>query len=397
MALSTHEARLFGLDLSAVWEELRRPWRDMARWPLMHWLTPELPVRLQHADASTSLWRGDRRLGQSPSARETQTRFTAVELPEDLVLRRSLTLPALPQADVAAAVALDLHSVSPFPPHDMAWGFRALKTAAQRLDVEAVLASRKQIDAHLATTAATPGTSPPEVWALASSGSPILLSGFGESRRQGVAQRWRRMGLALLLLALVLACAIAATPTLQLRIRAIEAVESFDAVHTRTVKLTREREALVKAADRLKVLATVVDGQTLPLPVLDQLTRMLPDNTFLQSLKVEGRKIAITGQTVDAATLMQQLGTVPGVQDVRAPAAAVRQPGATHETFQIEFTLNADRAAAGAPEAAASAASAPAASASSPVSAASAAAASAPASAARPASTPISPSSKPAA
>ena len=49
---------------------------------------------------------------------------------------------------------------------------------------------------------------------------------------------------------------------------------------------------------------------------------------------------ALAGLTANAAVLMQQLGLQSGFKDVRAPVAAVRNPGASLDSFNIEFQLD---------------------------------------------------------
>ncbi|HMA07212.1 MAG TPA: PilN domain-containing protein, partial [Ramlibacter sp.] len=76
-----------------------------------------------------------------------------------------------------------------------------------------------------------------------------------------------------------------------------------------------------------------------PLLVTDLLTRVLPDDTSLLGLNIQGSKISITGSTSDAAALMQQLSARPELREVKAPTAATRPLGTSKDSFNIEFTL----------------------------------------------------------
>ena len=140
--------------------------------------------------------------------------------------------------------------------------------------------------------------------------------------------------------ALCLAGAIAITPTLQLRLRAIEAGYAYDAVQARTAPAQGQREALVRSIEELETLRTLLAELVDPLLLAEALTQTLPDDTSLQSLQVQGLKVTINGLTANAATLMQLLGNKNGFKNVRAPSAASRSPGATAETFIIEFELD---------------------------------------------------------
>jgi general secretion pathway protein L len=339
MSLVSSEARFLGVDLQALWREARRPWLRMHEWPLLSWLTPAAPIRLLHSDGTESFWLGSKRQhGASASAR---FRFTAVQLPEDLVLRRRLNIPAMADADTAKAVELDARGASPFTATDLVWGSASSNRPDGMCQVDVALASRKQADQYLATQGSRlQNGATPELWAYAEPAAPIVLGGYGESQRIAYATRWRRVGYGLLFSALCLLVAIAATPTAQLRLRAIEAVHAYEAVTMRTRPQVREREKLLQSTEKLAALSEMLAGRMDPLRVLDRLTKILPDDTALQSFKLQGANVTIAGQTANSSNLMQILGNEPGLREVRAPSAATRMAGSTKESFVIVFSLS---------------------------------------------------------
>ena len=346
MPTLTRDSRFFGLDLSTLGRDLRAAWDDARRWPALSWLTPEAPVRLLHADGRESLWLGAETLRPAPGDESRKARFTAVELPEDLVLRRNLVMPAMSDDEIAGAVALDVDSASPFPPGDTVWGHALQRGSGAECQVACALASRKQVERHLKSLQsrfegdADAGGASVELWALAGASQPIVMRGFGEARRARQAASGRKLSLILVFIAALLLLAMAVTPTAQLRLRAIEAVNAFTALSHRTAPLAAKREALVNASDRLGSLREIVAGRVDPLRVLDLLTRVLPDETSLLSVQIEGLKVSIAGQAENSARLMQTLGATAGLRDVRAPTAATRALGSPKESFNIEFTLD---------------------------------------------------------
>ncbi len=358
------EARFLGVDLRMLWREIRQPWLRMHDWPALAWLTPAAPVRLLHPDGRETLWLGDEREGAV--AGKAAPPFAAVELPEDLVLRRSLVLPPMGAADVANASALEARSVSPFAADDLAWGHRPHWQANGSARVDLVLSSRRQIAQYLATRTDALAGVEPEVWARTAGGLPIVLEGYGEGLRRAHAMRWRRTGYALMGLIAVLLVAVAITPSLQLRARALEAAQAYGEAAQRTAPVVRQRELLMQSADKLTQLSELVSNRIEPLKVLDRLTQLLPDDTYLQGFRLQGAKVTISGLTNNASALMQLLGNEAGFKEVRAPAAATRMGNTGKESFAIEFML--DPQVYGAPVSA-------------PIAAAAAAAASAPAAA----------------
>lgn len=401
MSSSTHDLRLFGLDLRELWLDMRKPWQQVHQWPLLAWLTPVLPVRLLQANGEESVWQGGTRPLAAPGAKELATPFVALELPDSLVLRRGMTVPAMSDAQTLEAVALDVQTANPFGADDLVWGFSRRPLSQGLVRVETALLSRRQLDNHLKSQRARwKEGALPELWVLAGDNPPIVLAGFGEAARARRIAARRRTGYGLLLLALLVLGAIALTPTLQLRARAIEAVNAYTDLHHRTAPLARQREALVTTTDRLAVVSELVSGGVDPLTVMDLLTQALPDDTSLLNLQLQGLKVTMAGQTTNAAALMQHLSAQPGVRDVRAPSAATKPLGVTKESFSIEFMLDpktlpsltgtdakavepavgaAPAASAASASASAASAAAPAATASSPRPASGASAASAPA------------------
>lgn len=351
-------SRFFGVDLHALWPKLCRPWQGMHQWPVLAWLTPDLPVRVLHADGRDVLWLGNRP-AVAPPTKATAQNFEAIELPDSLLLRRSFQMPALPDAQIAQAALLDIHSASPFAPADLVWGYSAQKTALGALHVDVVFASSKQVTRYIeAQKSRLTGAAPPEVWAFTPEGSPLVLSGWGEARRTHRGAVLRRWGYALLLSAVGMVGAMAVTPTAQLRLRAIEAVNAYTEVHQRTTPIMAEREAFVRVNEKLEGLRGLLAERADPIKLIEILTQLLPDDTSLQTVQLQGLKVSINGLTTDAAALIQLLSAKEGFKEVRSPSAAVRSPGATADNFTIEFHLDPAvlSIAASAPVAAASAA-----------------------------------------
>ncbi len=117
MPLISSDARFLGVDLALLWRDMREPWRNVHQWPLLAWLTPQPPVLLRQADGRQSVWVGGKQIDS-----RTVPQFTAVELPDDYVLRRPLRMPAMAHDDALAAMALEARSSSPFDAADMVWG-----------------------------------------------------------------------------------------------------------------------------------------------------------------------------------------------------------------------------------------------------------------------------------
>lgn len=337
MSSISPSSQLFGLDLAVLWSDFWTTWQRAHQWPLLAWLTPDVPVHVLRADGTEAIWDGRRLVGV---ANAPAPRFTAIELPADSLLHRSLGLPAMADAQIAQAVALEISTVSPFPATDLVWGHVVQARPDGGLRVDAALASRKQVQDFLDQQQERLKGGEAEVWAFSEAGVPIALAGWGGAHRARHAALRRRIGYGLVLGALLLVGAMAVTPIAQLRLRAIEAAVGYSELQGRAMPVVTQRETFMQAIERMGLLREVLSEQADGIRLLEVLTQVLSDDTSLQSMEVKGLKVRITGLTANAATLMQQLGQQAGFKDVRAPVAAVRNPGAALDSFNIEFQLD---------------------------------------------------------
>lgn len=325
-------------QLAEFVRQLVAAFRQLHGHPALAWITPQFPVRLIEARGGESLWLGGSKRDATEAALRS-ARFTAVEVPGDLALIRHLVLPPLSERDLRDAVALEMRDSNPFDPADMVWGYRSSVDESRQLDVIAVLASRSQVIQHIEQQAPQLSQSPSlEAWVMAEDGVPIVLRGFGEAARARRAVLGRAAIYALVMLALLLATAVAVTPTVQLHLRARQAAAAYQVLQQRAGPAIAQREALVRGREDLANLQEVMNDHIEPLVALDTLTQLVPDDTWLQRVQAQGARFTLTGQTPNAAALMNTLSSKPGLRDVRAPAPATRA-AANRENFVVEFTV----------------------------------------------------------
>ncbi len=337
------QARFFGLDLPALLRDLLTAWRGMLAWPVFAWLWPSLPVRLWLPDGSAVLSRAPGSPYIETPERVRAAHFEAVQLPEHLLLRNVLVLPNLQPYEMQSALSLHVTSLSPFAQTDLVWAY-ALKPSgpdsSNLASAHLVMTSRKLVAQYLAQLSVLTNPLAAEVWVPGISGQgDLVLQGFGETNRARHAVLWRWASALLVGLVLALAAAILLTPSIQLYRRSLQAHSAMADLQQKAAPVVKQRESLVHTSDQLTNLAELI-GKPLPaLTVLKLVSDALPDDTSLLSLQVQGTKVTLSGQTANAAALMKQLGTTPGLRDVTAPTPATKPLGAPREQFTIEFAL----------------------------------------------------------
>lgn len=308
-------------------------WRDALKWPILSWLSPNEPVKLLKPDGSDrvlrlrgGIWRGGR--GRFAAV-------TAVELPEDMVLTRTLVLPALADEDLRRVIANEVAKLSPFPDLNTAYGFNREALDASRLRVVCAIAARDQIQVYLKLRLAASSKHLPEVWAPGEAG--LVLEGFGEARRTRRQRAYRRLFIALLVLGAGLALAILAAPVMQLRLRAIEAVHAYEKLTQASAPQVRLREDFQHAAGKLEEAVRLLDMPIEPLSLIEDLSKLLSDEEWVSELRIRGNVVQITGEAVNASRLLHTLGEQPTYKEVKALGTSVKM--GSKETFSFEFKI----------------------------------------------------------
>jgi len=92
------------------------------------------------------------------------------------------------------------------------------------------------------------------------------------------------------------------------RLQAVASIEAEVDARRAEARLTAgKREQLAQAAAAANFLAQQKRSQPSMVMMLDELTELLPDDTFLERLNVSKGELSITGQSAKAAQLVERL------------------------------------------------------------------------------------------
>ncbi|WP_278534825.1 PilN domain-containing protein [Delftia acidovorans] len=350
MALMTSDAKLFGLDLSALARQWQEVWPQVMDWAVFRRLMPVSGVEvLGHKSGA---WvRAGRWLRWQEAGQDGALSAAAIVLvDEGEVLSRSLRLPVMPTTAMQGAVALDVQTMSPFSALDTVWGHvrrqapdATGETGHSQGLVDVVIVSRAHIEKLLKEFADHPTLAKagePEVWAMSTSGTPILLPGFGEQRRlKKEAWRWRWLMLGLGGV-LALALAVAVTPSLQLRFQALDAQRQLTQLSRSVSDVVAARQALAEGGQDVATLLDRQRQQLDHLRVLAALTASLPDDTAVQRIQFKGSKLMLLGLSGNVSRAVDLLSKVPGFVEVQLPSAVTRAAGTNKDSFALEAIID---------------------------------------------------------
>jgi general secretion pathway protein L len=74
--------------------------------------------------------------------------------------------------------------------------------------------------------------------------------------------------------------------------------------------------------------------------VLEALSTLLPDDTYVTEFRVDGEKLQIVGITSDAPSLIRLIERSPHFKRATFFAPTTRSPGETRDRFHIEANIN---------------------------------------------------------
>ena len=327
--------QLFGLDLRSAWRAFKFDWTELGRSRPFAWFAPRSAVRVLLLDGGDVSRTG---CSAEPASAVPKRDALAIELPVDLVLERTIVLPDLPDADIDQVVLLEVQSSAPFADAELVWGWcRNPANEAGLHPTRVVLAARSHVERFLQEQAERLAGVVPEVWFDAQ--NPVLMRGFGETRRFARERRWLALNLFLGAVLLGILGAMALTPVLIEHNKNAVAQAAFAKVQQDTAGLVAQRDKVAHANDLLANIGTTVTKKPYAAVLLNTITNLLPDDVILDRLELRGDLVRLVGRAGEAAKLLQLLSAHSGFHSVRAPAAIARNAATGKETFVIEFNL----------------------------------------------------------
>ncbi len=258
-------------------------------------------------------------------------------LPHDRVLRREVALPLAARENLREVLGFEMDRHTPFATADVYFDWRVLEMdePGKRILVDLAAAPRATVDRSLAALKAW-GLPPDATGVLgpqAERSEPFdLLPPEARPRRRAVRHRLT-VGLALVAASLAVA-AVRLDIAGQQRL-----LEAYDA------EIARSRAAGLEADGMRTQLAALSERgrhvverkRTRPslVALLDAVTRLLPDDTWLSQFRVQGDQLILSGYAPTASKLIATLEDSPALSQVRFTSPVTVDPKLGVERFNL--------------------------------------------------------------
>lgn len=229
-------------------------------------------------------------------------------LPADAVLRRTLHLPAAALENLSGVIGFELDRQTPFRADQVHYDSRVLAHApdARQVPVQLGLVTRERLARELAAVDGLAATlSAVDCADAAGARAGFNLLPAEQRARRAHTFAWLMGGMALAALFFLW---LGMNSILDNRAAAIERLTAeVEAQRDEARAVTRLRDELDAAVAGANFLAVEKVGQPSMLRLLDELTRKLPDDTFIERLSVTRGELTLAGQSAQAPKLVELL------------------------------------------------------------------------------------------
>jgi general secretion pathway protein L len=253
-------------------------------------------------------------------------------------LRKRLRLPLAVEENLRQTLTFELDRQTPFKPEQVYFDciVRERRPAEQKLIVELIVLPKDAVDAPVAQAAALGLSLNGAV--LASDAlelgarSPNFLSATTPNRR--FRQRlW--VNAALLLFTLILGGAAIILPLWQKRSTAIAMQGLVVEAKAAAMQTQSLRDQMETKANEYKFPVDLKNSQPSPFLLLNQLSKLLPDDTYISNLEITGRDVQIQGETGSSSKLIELMENSGFLKEASHKSSLTQIPGTTVERFHI--------------------------------------------------------------
>ena len=259
-------------------------------------------------------------------------------LPRDKVLLKQFTLPLAAEENLREVLGFELDRETPFTAAQVYYDAIVLERRPREhiLGLQLILTPRQALDKML-TRLGNLGFHPQQVTIRDAAGNPVIANLLPPQERGRRADKAKYINLALGTVALLLLIAAVSLPLVH-KAQVIHTLESVVDIATEKAALAGKLREKVDQLDKgSRFLVDKKQSTPLRVRTIAELTRILPDDTWVTQLDIKGSEVQIQGQSVSAAALIPLLESSPELHNARfrSPVTQTRRQAKTKERFHL--------------------------------------------------------------
>ncbi len=263
---------------------------------------------------------------------------TVLCIPAERVLQRTLALPAAAEDNLRQVLSFEMDRQTPFKADQVYFDSRVVgrDASGRNLSVELVLLPRAQLDQEIGAlppgAAALDGV---DAWRAEPGGPRRQINLLPQERRAQRRDLRLPLNLGLAALAVIL-LVINMDESLANRTAALEAMRAeVEKSNAEARQVAALRKTLADSIEGANFLGDKKRNSPLTVALLDDLSRRLPEDTYLERLQIEGGVAQLQGQAKEAAKLISLLAASECFGDPRLQGQIQPDARTGKERFQI--------------------------------------------------------------
>ncbi len=301
------------------------------------------------------LWKGDRHQALGDLSQVEDKAFAGqigsvdeviVRLASSQVLEREVTLPLATEGNLREVLGFEIDRLTPFKREMVVYDYTGMtrNPAAGTLSVRLFVAQKERVEALVASleriglrpTAVTVGGSPAREVPPQLPVKPNFLEG---GQKKQAASPFHALVRVTGWLAFVLAVVAVALPLWNQHRRVTELEQAIQEVQAEVGKskaLSAELEKVMKDFEFVEKRRRSANRM---LVLLNELSRVLPDDTWLQRLEINDRRVVLQGESADGSKVLSLIENSPFFENTRFAAPVVRIASTESDRFNVQADI----------------------------------------------------------
>ena len=262
---------------------------------------------------------------------------TILLMPADKVLSKRLSLPLAAEENLSEVLGFEMDQHTPFMASDVYYDFTIVgrDSRKQELTLDLVYSPKREVDSLL-TELSVRNISADVITCRRRDNNnlqPVNL--LPQEQRRNRRFDVRNLNLALSALLAVLLVAAIAVPIVQ-KNSAVESVEEqVQAASAAAREGSQLRQDLEKMADASRFLIEKKQSEILAVQLIDEISRILPDHTWVARLDLSETELQLQGQSKASSSLIAIIEASPYFENARFRSPVVQVAGTDADRFHL--------------------------------------------------------------
>jgi len=267
-----------------------------------------------------------------------------VELPPTMVVRRQVSLPFGTEERIGEVIGYEMDRFTPFAKDDVYYYHRVAERDASRreIKVDLVVALRQTVD-EILTALERRGIEASKVTLSGATGSPDrslnTVNLLPMQPRGGIVLRWPLIPSVLTVVAAMLVAAVIAYPLIIQNIELGQLEEEVSQLAPAAIAAGKTRDDIAEAARQSGFFAEKWTSMPTKIRLLDELSQIIPDDTWLTRVQIDGSTVRLHGESEGASSLIGLIEASDLFRDTRFSSPVTKNPRTSNDRFVIETLI----------------------------------------------------------